>query len=139
MRFVGKLVLALTLLCATPVVAQAGDVTLVIAHAHQDGGALYAQLCTQDEFLKRCALRNKVAAKDDKVTITFPDVPPGPYAATVFQDVNDNAKLDRGAFGAPSEPWGISRNAKNPYGPPVFDDAKVDVTDKPLTLKISLE
>jgi uncharacterized protein (DUF2141 family) len=66
-------------------------------------------------------------------------VPPGAYAATAFQDVNDNAKMDRGMFGAPSEPWAISRDAKGHMGPPVFDDAKVEVTDKPLTLEMDLD
>ena len=129
-------IFTLALLSAVPAVA--GEVTLKITDVHRNGGVLMAQLCTQEEFLKRCTLHERAAASDDEVAVTFHNVAPGTYAAAIFQDVNDNAKLDRGPFGAPSEPWGISRNARNSFGPPAFEDAKVDVTDKPLTLKIGL-
>jgi len=119
--------------------AMAGDVTVVVTDAEPNGRTVFVQLCTQAEFLKRCTLRDKAAAKQDKVTIMFKDVPAGAYAATAFQDVNDNTKLDRGMFGIPSEPWAVSRDAKGRMGPPVFDDAKLEVTDKPLTLEMELD
>lgn len=119
--------------------AMAGDVTVIVTDAEPNGRGVFVQLCTQEEFLKRCALREKAAAKADKVTLVFKDVPPGTYAATAYQDINDNAKLDRGLFGAPSEPWAVSRDAKGRMGPPVFEDAKIDVTDQPLTLEMDLD
>ncbi|MBJ7416407.1 MAG: DUF2141 domain-containing protein [Niveispirillum sp.] len=131
---------ALSLLAASTVpMAMAADVTVIVTDAEPNGRGVFVQLCTQEEFLKRCTLRDKAAAKDDTVRFVFKDVPPGAYAATAFQDVNDNAKLDRGLFGAPSEPWAVSRDAKGRMGPPVFEDAKVDVTDKPLTLEMDLD
>lgn len=131
---------ALSLLTmATAPAAMAANVTIIVTDAEPNGRGVFVQLCTQEEFLKRCTLRDKAAAKDDKVTFVFKDVPPGAYAATAFQDVNDNAKLDRGMFGAPSEPWAVSRDAKGHMGPPVFEDAKVEVTDKPLTLEMDLD
>lgn len=119
--------------------AMAGDVTVIVTDAEPNGRGVFVQLCTQAEFLKRCTLRDKAVAKEDKVTLVFKDVPPGTYAATAYQDINDNAKLDRGMFGAPSEPWAVSRDAKGSMGPPVFEDAKVEVTDKPLTLEMELD
>lgn len=119
--------------------AAAADVTLIITDAEPNGRAVMAQLCTEAEFLKRCALRDKVMAKDDTVTILFKDVLPGSYAATAFQDVNDNTKLDRGTFGAPSEPWAVSNDAKGFMGPPVFAEARFTVEDKPVTLKLDLD
>ncbi len=136
MRAVAFALLALAILSPA---AHAADVTLRIRDAEADGRIVYAQLCTQAEFLNRCRLGDRQAAKDDIVTVLFKDVPPGTYAATVFQDMNGNAKLDRDMYGAPSEPWAVSRDAKGHMGPPAFDDAKVAVTDAPLTLELDLD
>ncbi|MFV3128824.1 DUF2141 domain-containing protein [Niveispirillum sp. KHB5.9] len=130
----------LALAVAAPLFSsRAADVILVISDAEPDGRTVFAQLCTEAEFLKRCTLREKAAAHKDTLTISFKDVPPGAYAATAFQDLNDNTKLDRGTFGAPSEPWAVSRGAKGFMGPPVFIDARVEVADKPLTLELELD
>lgn len=140
MRRVLHFAVALTLFTlAMAPASMAADVTVIVSDAEPNGRGVFVQLCTQEEFLKRCTLRDKAAAKDDTVTFVFKDVPPGAYAATAFQDVNDNAKMDRGMYGQPTEPWAISRDAKGRMGPPVFEDAKVDVTDKPLTLEMDLD
>ncbi|OYQ33597.1 hypothetical protein CHU95_14560 [Niveispirillum lacus] len=136
MRAIAFILLAFAILSPA---AHAGDVTIQISDAEADGRMVYVQLCTQAEFLQRCAVGDRLAAKDDTVTVLFKNVPPGTYAATAFQDMNGNAKLDRGMYGAPSEPWAVSRDAKGHMGPPAFDDAKVEVTDQPLTLKMDLD
>jgi uncharacterized protein (DUF2141 family) len=44
---------------------------------------------------------------------------PGQYALRVFQDENDNLKLDRLLFGGPpTERYGFSNNARGTFGPP---------------------
>lgn len=130
-------ILPLCALLAAP--ASAADVTLVIKGADPGGATVFASICTQAEFLGRCALRQKMSATDKTVTLLFKEVPPGIYAVTTFQDINDDGRLGRGTFGAPNEPWAVSNNAKGVMGPPAFDDAKVEVGDKPLTLKLTLE
>ncbi|MEM7139096.1 MAG: DUF2141 domain-containing protein [Myxococcota bacterium] len=63
----------------------------------------------------------------------------GEYAASVFVDMNRNGKLDTNAIGSPSEPWGVSRNAKSKrFGPPIFKDAKFDYAGGPVTIEIDL-
>jgi uncharacterized protein (DUF2141 family) len=42
------------------------------------------------------------------------DVPDGQYAVSVYQDLNGNARLDRGVFRQPTEPFGFSK-AKHPF------------------------
>lgn len=130
-------VLPLCAVLAAPV--SAADVTLVIKGADPGGATIFASLCTQAEFLKRCALRQKMSATEKTVTLLFKDVPAGTYAVTSFQDINDDGKLGRGTFGAPNEPWAVSNAAKGVMGPPAFDDARIEVGDKPLTLKLTLE
>ncbi|MEM7437048.1 MAG: DUF2141 domain-containing protein [Myxococcota bacterium] len=63
----------------------------------------------------------------------------GEYAVSVFLDMNKNGKLDTNAIGSPSEPWGVSRNAKSKrFGPPIFKDAKFDYAGGPVTIEIDL-
>lgn len=42
------------------------------------------------------------------------DLPDGRYAVSVYQDLNGNARLDRGIFRQPTEPFGFSK-AKHPF------------------------
>ncbi len=54
----------------------------------------------------------------------FTNIPAGEYAVAMFHDENGNELLDRGWFGIPKEPWGVSRNAgPSGFGPPRFDQA----------------
>jgi len=130
--------LALAVAAMTPA-SHAADVTLVVTHARDTGARVYVQLCTEAEFLKRCALRQKAEATDDTLTFLFKDVPPGAYAATAFQDVNDDARLGRNGFGAPNEPWAVSNGAKGMMGPPAFQDARFTVGEGAVSQKLRLD
>ena len=68
----------------------------------------------------------KVAAHRPGVTLRF-DVPAGQYAIKAFHDENDNGKLDRNFFGAPTEAYGISNNARARFSLPPFDQALLEV------------
>lgn len=93
------------------------------------GGPVMLQLCRQAEFGRRCAHEQRVRpnARGQGVA-RFSAVAPGRYAAGAFQDVNNNGRLDFGRMGAPTEPWGYSRDAPAVMGPPTFSDAAVEVT-----------
>jgi uncharacterized protein (DUF2141 family) len=58
----------------------------------------------------------------ETVTVVFDVMAPGEYAVAVYQDENDNRKLDTGAFGIPKEKYGFSNNAKAKMGPPPFKE-----------------
>ncbi len=119
-------------------VAHAGTVELHIANVEAKG-ALYAQLCTETEFMtKGCALHTRVEPHAGETTIRFTNVAPGRYAASVFQDTNGNGKLDFGMMGAPIEPWGASRDAKAVMGPPAFKDAVVEISAAPALIPLHL-
>ena len=63
----------------------------------------------------------------DTVTVELL-LPAGEYALSIFQDVNDNGKLERNFIGIPKEPAGLSNNLRPRFGPPRFKDAKFAVT-----------
>lgn len=58
---------------------------------------------------------------------TFPSVPPGSFAVVAFHDLDDDGHLDRNFLGAPSEPYGASRDARRAMGPPRWRDARLEL------------
>ena len=64
---------------------------------------------------------------------------PGRYAVKAYHDANANGELDKGAFGAPTEPYGFSRNARGRFGPPAWDDASFALGSSGLAIEITLE
>ena len=59
------------------------------------------------------------------VTVAFEDLPPGTYGVVGFHDINSDRRLNANFLGQPSEPYGFSKNARNPLGPPPF--AKITI------------
>lgn len=112
--------------------AFAADVTVTITKVAANGTRVGVQLCTEKEFLSRCALRQGVPGTADTVSVTFTDVPPGTYAMTAYQDMDGDGRMATGPFGIPSEPVAISRDAKGMMGPPAFADAAFTVADQPV-------
>jgi len=68
--------------------------------------------------------RIEVSARE--LTVTFEDLPNGEYAIKLFQDENDNGKIDTNLIGIPTEAYGFSNNG-GAMGQPGFDEAKFTV------------
>ena len=75
--------------------------------------------------------------KDGKIEVVFKNIPEGDYAIMVVHDENANNKMDFELNGMPKEAYGMSNNNMS-YGPPIFEDAKFNVTDENLDLEIRL-
>lgn len=75
---------------------------------------------------------------DGKAKITFEDVPAGTYAITCIHDINDNKRMDFEPTGMPKEYYGVSNNKFNPYGPPLWNDAKIEVAGNTMKLNLNL-
>lgn len=74
------------------------------------------------------------------VVYTFTNIPAGTYAVAAFHDANSNSKLDRNFLGLPKEGYGFSRGATGRLGPPVFEDAAVEVrADETVRTAVPLE
>ena len=58
-------------------------------------------------------------------TLQICDVPAGTYAVAVYQDVNDNGKLDSNFIRIPKEPYGFSNNIEK-LTPPSFEQASFE-------------
>jgi uncharacterized protein (DUF2141 family) len=122
--------------------AQVGNLVVNILNCKNDKGTLrVAVFKTEEGFpsdvskavqVKSCVIRPNAS------TLTFNGLVYGVYAVSVFHDENNNNKLDSNFIGIPSEGYGASRDAKNAFGPPKFEDAKfsIDSPTKMLNIKI---
>ena len=65
--------------------------------------------------------------RDGQAVATFENVPAGPFAVAVFHDKNENSELDADFLGIPSEDYGFSAGARDMFGPPSFEEARLDL------------
>lgn len=79
-----------------------------------------------------------VGAAGEVVVAVLPDVPPGVYAISLYQDVDGDGDMSRDAFGIPSEPWGMSNDAQGVLGPPSFEAASIRVRGQQPTFDVNL-
>jgi uncharacterized protein (DUF2141 family) len=59
--------------------------------------------------------------------VTFEDVPAGPFAVAVFHDKDENEELNTDFLGIPSEDYGFSADARDMFGPPSFEEARLEL------------
>ncbi len=79
-----------------------------------------------------------VPAKAGEMVLTFSDLAPGEYGVKTFQDENANGTLDMFLGLAPSEPFGVSNDARPRGGPASWDDAKFTLKPGVTTIVIHL-
>jgi uncharacterized protein (DUF2141 family) len=65
--------------------------------------------------------------REGQSVATFEGVPSGPFAVSAFHDEDVDRVLDTGLFGIPSEDYGFSRDARDTFGPPGFESARLDL------------
>jgi uncharacterized protein (DUF2141 family) len=56
-------------------------------------------------------------------------IPAGRYALAVFEDLNNNRKLDKNLTGIPIEPYVFSNNAGSKWTKPTFEDASFELSN----------
>ena len=64
---------------------------------------------------------------DGRAAAVFDNVPAGPFAVSAYHDTDGNHELDTGMLGIPSEAYGFSAGARNTFGPPAFDEARLEL------------
>ena len=110
------------------------SITVKVPHIYQEVGVVIFSLHNEDTFMKQPlqAIVSKIESKT--ATAVFTDIPAGDYAVLVLHDKNENNKMDFNESGMPMEDYGVSNNIMA-YGPPKFQDAKIEV-NKDLELEI---
>ena len=130
-----KHLITIAALLAGAAAVAADDVNLrvIATNVKSDQGKLYVWVYDKkDDWLSdRYRTQKSVAVagnrSGDKVTLELL-LPAGEYALSIFQDVNDDGKLERNFIGKPKEPAGLSNNLRPKFGPPKYKDAAFPVT-----------
>lgn len=109
--------------------AQNVKLTVAVSGLKNDTGVVKVGLYNSDgTFLKTTYKSLASEIKDNKAVVTFDNLPAGEYAISTYHDENINGKLDRNAMGMPIEEYATSNNAKGFMGPPLYSDAKFNVS-----------
>jgi len=116
--------------------AEGTTITVTVAVQSEEGSVMFS-LNKEDTFMKQPFKIVEGKIVDGKATITFENVKPGTYGILLFHDKNGNKQMDFEPNGMPIEPYGVSNNNMS-MGPPQWNDAKFEVTDKPVVLDIRM-
>ncbi len=95
---------------------------------------------SESSFLSNEAtIKTTLSVDATEVRHTYDELKPGHYAIRVFHDLNSNDELDKNFVGIPKEPYGVSNNAKERFGPPKYDRARFYYDGTSMSLSISVE
>ncbi|CAH0994586.1 hypothetical protein EMA8858_00696 [Emticicia aquatica] len=119
---------------ANVVVAQKFTLKVSVVGFENNQGKLFFQLLDAKEKIIK---QSSEVIDNKQVVIETKDLLAGKYVVKVFQDENNNKKLDTGMFGIPKEPWGLSNNIKAVLGPPKWDDMIFEIkANKEISIKL---
>jgi uncharacterized protein (DUF2141 family) len=86
------------------------------------------------------AIKNSIVkATGYDQSVVFENLPVGTYAVAVMHDQNGNGQLDTNLFGVPQEGIGVSNNALNTFGPPVFEETSFSLNEQRKVIEITLD
>lgn len=105
------------------------SIIVTVENARSDEGKMMFSLNTESQFMRSKPFKSdSVLIKGGVATVTFNNIPAGDYAILVLHDKNDNGIMDYESNGMPKEAYGMSNNPMS-YGPPVFEEARITVTE----------
>ncbi len=143
--------LALALSCCA---AKASELRVTIRGIASSSGTLMVALYDSgDHFRTAIANAGKLGLATDRSrlvgismravagaqSVVFTDLKPGAYAVITFHDKNDNGKLDKNRWGAPTEGYGFSNDAEGFLSAPSFKDAAVTLGSNDANITITLK
>lgn len=131
-----KLSLLPIVFAATLSAVHAADLKVSVEGVNGAKGTIYFAVFEKEGFLDKPI---KVAkSTPEQAAAILPNLKAGSYAISIYQDANDNGKLDRNMVGAPREPYGFSNDAMGMMGPPSFEAAavKLGTENQSITIKL---
>ena len=139
MKSVKKIVLTLffTAVFAMNVFAGNCQIIIEITGVKINGGKIYANVYSNENEYKKEISFASFALESRNTVITHKlDLPEGEYVIAIFQDTNNNGKLDKNFFNIPKELVGMT-NYKGGI-PGNFNKLKIPVNSNNLKIKIQL-
>ncbi len=118
------------------------EIRVRVTDVKENVGQIVGDLYRNDEegFLKRAGRVQQVRFAAKAPTTFFCFRAPGPenYAIAIYHDENANKTFDKGAFGIPAEPFGISNNPKLRFRAPTVDEALFEVASDGANVEINM-
>lgn len=107
-----------------------GTLQVKIEGVQASKGKVYlAMYCKEENFLdEKITCRRAVITLPEEGSCIYniTDLSFGKYAIAVYQDQNNNVKMDNNVFGIPNEPFGFSNNPGAKWRKPKYQDAVFD-------------
>jgi uncharacterized protein (DUF2141 family) len=119
-----------------------GTLTVLIDGFNSDKGEARIALFNSMEGYKtdeKAFRQEAVRISNGKAEWALKDLPFGEYAIKVFHDENGNHKLDKNLFGAPTEAYAFSNNARATFGPPDYKKAAFQFDNTDMTVRITVQ
>lgn len=110
--------LALTLTAWGPRL-QPPSLLIEITNVQINKGKIVVELYKDKADWLKSPFRKTTLATDKSTKTASFSVPPGRYALSIYQDVNEDGKVDQNFLGIPKEPIGFGNNYR-PFGKPKF-------------------
>ena len=131
MTLIQKCIVFIFIICSLSSQAQNNTLKVVVKNIERVEGRLFLKLSADSiEFNTNTYQEAFVIEKDvisTQMVINFSNLKDGEYALSIYQDLNNNAKLDMRKFGIPAEPFAFSNAALRRFGSPYFSQAKFKI------------
>jgi uncharacterized protein (DUF2141 family) len=129
------------ILAGVPSASDGATLVVQVRGAKSDRGSVHCFVYRgRDGFPSRpdrAVAKAQSAVRQRRAECRF-DVPAGPAAVAVYQDLNGNGKMDANALGIPKEPTAVSNDARGKFGPPKYDAARFTVGTSTTTISVKL-
>ena len=119
--------------------AEAATLKVIVEGVENTNGKMRFSLFNSEEKWLKEGIRSDILDPAmPEVVWDVIDLEPGIYAVSAVHDCDENGELNTGTFGMPTEPYGFSKNARNPFGPGKWKDACFEVVEGGNTIRFEV-
>jgi len=112
------------------------NLSLEIIGAQKDGGIIHVSLFNSEQsYEEKKAYRSLVSNPDTAIVLLT--LPAGDYVISIYQDNNNNGKLDTNFIGIPKELFGFSNYDGRSF-PGNFNKHRIQVNDSTKNILVNL-
>jgi uncharacterized protein (DUF2141 family) len=108
---------------------QQSSLHIAILNIEKNRGKIVVEIYKDKSDWLKSPFQKTILSTDESLKKALFNVPYGKYAISIYQDLNENGKLDQNFLGIPKEPIGFGNNHK-PLGKPDFESAVIEHTLK---------
>jgi uncharacterized protein (DUF2141 family) len=116
---------------------QQASLHIEILNVQKNGGKIIVEIYKDNSDWLKSPFQKITLSTGESSRIASFNVPYGKYAISIYQDINENGKLDQNFLGIPKEPIGFGNNHK-PLGKPDLESASIEYnsTSEPQAIKL---